>query len=98
MEIHQERPGKQSWQLWHKAMTLWTKTMKLEKSLDNSDWSPTSISDMRMLTVQWAGIRSQLLSRLYLPDIFRYTPRVGKFSSGEGAIPQTDSTNYQENT
>eukprot|EP00957_Ditylum_brightwellii_P043815 3322905-Ditylum_brightwellii.AAC.1 len=33
MEIHQERPGEQSWQLWRKAMILWTKTMKLEKSL-----------------------------------------------------------------
>eukprot|EP00957_Ditylum_brightwellii_P200760 15303814-Ditylum_brightwellii.AAC.1 len=54
-------------------------------------------SDMGMLTVQQAGIRSQLLPRQYLPDIFRYTPQVGKFTSGVGAIPQTDSTNYQEN-
>eukprot|EP00957_Ditylum_brightwellii_P190271 14483265-Ditylum_brightwellii.AAC.1 len=33
MEIYQECPGKQSWQLWCKVMTLWTQTTNLEKSL-----------------------------------------------------------------
>eukprot|EP00957_Ditylum_brightwellii_P088455 6737057-Ditylum_brightwellii.AAC.1 len=46
MEIPQECPSKQSWQLWCKAMILWTKTMRLEKPLgrypENTDWSPTS--------------------------------------------------------
>eukprot|EP00957_Ditylum_brightwellii_P116619 8895776-Ditylum_brightwellii.AAC.1 len=29
MNIHQEMPSNTSWQLWQKAMTLWTKTMHL---------------------------------------------------------------------
>eukprot|EP00957_Ditylum_brightwellii_P110366 8417907-Ditylum_brightwellii.AAC.1 len=40
MEIHQECPSKQSWQLWCKAMTLWTNTIKLEKPLGR--WCKTS--------------------------------------------------------
>eukprot|EP00957_Ditylum_brightwellii_P112863 8605145-Ditylum_brightwellii.AAC.1 len=43
---------------------------------------------MGMLTVQWAGTRRQLLSGWYLPDIFRCTPGVGKFSSGEDVTAQ----------
>eukprot|EP00957_Ditylum_brightwellii_P000145 11022-Ditylum_brightwellii.AAC.1 len=48
MEIHQECPSEQSWQLWHKAMTLWTKTMKLEKPLGR--WCKTRDElDQRLL-------------------------------------------------
>eukprot|EP00957_Ditylum_brightwellii_P137741 10500458-Ditylum_brightwellii.AAC.1 len=65
MEIHQEQPNKQSWQMWRQAMKLWTNTMKLKKLLGR--WCKTGAN----LDQDWPSYFDYNDYVLYIPNTVR---------------------------